>query len=147
MNNDDWVIAETAGKIYTDGCHCGAVRFRVTGPIGKILVCHCSECRRIVVMSWGSSWIDKDRVNWLSDDRLACYASSSFAERSYCRNCGSSLFYRMHARDFIGIAPGVFDESDDFQLIGHLFASSHPAWGPCDMTHLPHLDDMWNAQS
>ena len=48
----------------------------------------------------------------------------------FCRDCGSSLFYRMHARDFIGIAPGAFDESDDFQLIGHLFAASHLAWGP-----------------
>ena len=45
MNNNDWVIAETAGKIFTGGGHCGAVRFRVTGPIGKILVCHCSDCR------------------------------------------------------------------------------------------------------
>ena len=48
----------------------------------------------------------------------------------FCRDCGSSLFYRMHARDFIGIAPGAFDESDDFQLIGQLFAASHPALGP-----------------
>ena len=65
----------------------------------------------------------------------------------YCRDCGSSLFYRMHARDFIGIAPGAFDESDVFQLIGQLFAASHPAWWPCDFKALPHLDDMWNAQS
>ena len=48
----------------------------------------------------------------------------------FCRDCGSSLFYRMHARDLIGIVPGAFDESDDFQLIGELFAASHPAWGP-----------------
>ena len=65
----------------------------------------------------------------------------------FCRDCGSSLFYRMHARDFIGIALGAFDESDDFQLIGQLFAASYRAWGPCNMTRLPHLDDMWNAQS
>ena len=47
----------------------------------------------------------------------------------YCHDCGSSLFYRMHMMDFIGIVPGAFDESDDFQLIGQLFAASHPAWG------------------
>ena len=96
-------------------------------------------------MSWGSSWIDKDCVKWLSNDRLACNASSSYAEHSYCRDRSTSLFCRMHARDFIGIVLGVFDESDDFQLIGQLFAASHPAWGPRDMTCLPHLDDMWNA--
>ena len=65
----------------------------------------------------------------------------------FCRDCGSSLFYRMHVRDFIGITPGAFDESDYFQIIGQLFATGRPAWGHCDMTRLPHLDDMWNAQS
>ena len=65
----------------------------------------------------------------------------------FCRDCGYSIFYRIHARDYISIAPGAFDESDDFQLIGQLFAASHPAWGPCDMKRLPHLDDMWTAQS
>ena len=47
----------------------------------------------------------------------------------FCGDCGSSLFYLMHARDFIGITPGAFDESDDFQVIGQLFAARHPAWG------------------
>ena len=65
----------------------------------------------------------------------------------FCGDCGSSLFYLMHARDFIGITPGAFDESDDFQIIGQLFAAGRPTWGHCDMTRLPHLDDMWNAQS
>ena len=63
MNNDDWVIAETAGKIFTGGCHCGAVRFRVTGPIGKILVCHCSDCRRMAGMSWGPAGLTKTVLN------------------------------------------------------------------------------------
>lgn len=47
----------------------------------------------------------------------------------FCGDCGSSLFYLMHARDFIGITPGAFDESDDFQIIGQLFAAGRPAWG------------------
>ena len=63
MNNDDWVIAKTAVKIFTGGCHYGALRFRVTVPIGKILVCHYSDCRRTAGVSWESSWIDKDVLN------------------------------------------------------------------------------------
>ena len=36
----EMMIAATTGDIYTGGCHFGAVRFWVTGPVGKILICH-----------------------------------------------------------------------------------------------------------
>ena len=29
-------------KIYTGGCHCGAVRFEVTGSLDKVISCNCS---------------------------------------------------------------------------------------------------------
>ena len=63
MNNDDWVIAETAVKIFTGGCHYGALRVRITGPIGKILVYHCSDCRRIAGVSWGAAGLTKTVLN------------------------------------------------------------------------------------
>ena len=37
-------IAETEGRSFDGGCHCGAIRFRVQGPLRQILMCHCSEC-------------------------------------------------------------------------------------------------------
>ena len=33
----EMIIAATARKVFDGGCHCGAVRFRVTGPLGKNL--------------------------------------------------------------------------------------------------------------
>ena len=28
------------------GCLCGAVRYRIDGPVRDVIVCHCSICRR-----------------------------------------------------------------------------------------------------
>jgi len=28
------------------GCHCGAVRYEVTGKPQHVALCHCSDCRR-----------------------------------------------------------------------------------------------------
>ena len=28
------------------GCLCGAVRYRVDGPLDGLAACHCSQCRR-----------------------------------------------------------------------------------------------------
>ena len=40
-------IAETEGRSFDGGCHCGAIRFRVQGPLRQILMCHCSDCLKI----------------------------------------------------------------------------------------------------
>ena len=37
-------IAETEGRSFDGGCHCGAIRFCVRDPLRQILMCHCSDC-------------------------------------------------------------------------------------------------------
>ena len=32
--------------VYTGGCQCGAVRFRVEGALGDASVCHCRMCQK-----------------------------------------------------------------------------------------------------
>ena len=36
----EMIIAATARTVFDGACHCGAARFRVTGPVGKILIFH-----------------------------------------------------------------------------------------------------------
>jgi hypothetical protein len=31
----------------TGGCLCGGVRFEIDAPLGPIIYCHCSLCRRV----------------------------------------------------------------------------------------------------
>jgi len=144
--NDDMLLAATAGKHFDGGCHCGQVRFRTIGPLGKLLICHCSDCMRIAGMSWGATDVAFDRFELLRDDGLKWYDSSAIAKRGFCGNCGSSLFYKLHSKPVIAIAPGVFDNSDMLEVAGQIYAASHPGWGPCDSQTLPHLDEMWDAK-
>ncbi len=37
---------------YTGGCHCGAVRFEVTGKIEEVVVCNCSICAKTAYLHW-----------------------------------------------------------------------------------------------
>ena len=36
-------------------CLCGAVTFKVTGKLRKVLVCHCSQCRRSSGHLWAAT--------------------------------------------------------------------------------------------
>ena len=33
-------------KTFTGGCHCGAVRYEVTGSLDKVISCNCSICEK-----------------------------------------------------------------------------------------------------
>ena len=107
----DRPIAATAGKDFEGGCHCGEVRFRATGPLREILMCHCSDCLKITGTSWGASAVHADDFFWLGDGRPRWYGSSEWAERGFCPTCGSQMFYRRRDLPLISIAPGAFDLS------------------------------------
>ena len=66
----EMMIAATTGDIYTGGCHFGAVRFWVTGPVGKILICHFYDCRRTAGLSWAGIDAALDHFEFVKDASL-----------------------------------------------------------------------------
>ena len=126
----DRLIAATAGKDFEGGCHCREVRFRATGPLCEILICHCSDRLKITGTSWGASAVHADDFFWLGDGRPRWYGSSEWAERGFCPTCGSQMFYRRRDLPLISIAPGAFDSSEMLSVSGQIYAESHPSWGP-----------------
>ena len=71
-----------------------------------------------------------ENLDWLTEARPRWYRSSDWAERGFCSECGSQMFYRMDDRPLISIAPGAFDSSEMLSVAGQIFRSSHPTWGP-----------------
>ena len=132
-------ISETDGKTFEGGCHCGAIRFRATGPLRQILMCHCSDCLKITGTSWGATAVHQDDFSYLTEARPRWYRSSEWAERGFCETCGSQMLYRRDDAPLVSIAPGALDNSDGLTVSGQIFADSHPAWGPL-CTGLEDLD-------
>lgn len=103
------------------GCQCGAVRYRVSGPLRDVIACHCRQCRRMsghYFAATAAAWNDI-RIN--DDGAVAWYQSSATSRRGFCRTCGSSLFFD-HGREHpLGIAAGSLDESGDLRLAVHIY--------------------------
>ena len=76
------------------GCLCGGVRFRVTGPIGPAVFCHCSMCRRASGSAFASNAsVASDDFRIVSGAELVQkYESSPGKFRHFCGRCGSPLF-------------------------------------------------------
>ena len=118
----------TEGAVRAGGCLCGAVRFRVAGPMRDIVACHCGQCRRVHGNFAAYSACGKDRLAFDEDRGLAWYASSSEARRGFCRECGASLFWEPVSADYVAVAAGALDRPAGLRLVGHVFVDDKPDW-------------------
>lgn len=82
-------------KEYQGGCHCGAVRFRVTASPAQdeVVDCNCSICRK---KGFLHLIVPPDRFTLLSgENALTTYTfNTGVAKHWFCKTCGIHAFYR-----------------------------------------------------
>ena len=117
---------------HVDGsCLCGAVTFRLHFPTRFFAHCHCESCRRAfgaAVVSWVG--VKDAQFELLSGrDDLGRFASSPGTTRSFCRTCGTSLFFES-ARwpNEVHAAAATLRGPVDRPPGGHAFYEEHVAW-------------------
>ncbi len=79
-------------QTYDGSCHCGRVRFRVTGDLAETLDCNCSICTK---KGFLHLIVPPSQFELLSgEDELTIYRfNSGIARHSFCRHCGIHAFY------------------------------------------------------
>jgi hypothetical protein len=61
------------------------------------------------------------------DDGLAWYDSSDWAQRGFCKTCGTSLFYRLKGDEgFWSVAAGTLDIPSGYTLGKEIFIDEKP---------------------
>jgi hypothetical protein len=97
--------------VYSGGCQCGAVRFRIEGALGQPSICHCRMCQKAFGNFFAPlvSVADTD-LTW-SRGELKRFQSSNHVNRGFCGKCGTPLTYE--GPDGIALAIGAFDEPED----------------------------------
>jgi hypothetical protein len=95
--------------VRSGGCLCGAARFTAR-PKPEMGVCHCGQCRK-----WSGGVFMAVQVAGLSvenPEALSYYVSSDYAERGFCRTCGTSLIWRLRdgSQDYVSL-PALDDQT------------------------------------
>jgi hypothetical protein len=107
-------------------CLCEQVRVSFTPPEAVFEACHCGMCRR-----WGGG--PALTVHGGADLKLdgensvKVYASSDWAERAFCTNCGTHLYYKLKGRDFYTFPLGLFDGTDALKFKAQIYVDHKPA--------------------
>ena len=106
-------------------CLCGAIEVTIAAET-EVQACHCSMCRR-----WASGptlWIEtqEDGVEFMG--KPATYRSSDWAERGFCSQCGTHLFYHLLPNDHYVLSAGLFQGQADLHLSSQIFIDEKPGF-------------------
>jgi len=108
-------------------CLCGTVKISGEFKAAHVGACHCDMCRRwaggpfMVVESAGELQLDGGAA-------IGRYASSDWAERGFCNNCGSVLFYRLTGNNTHFVSTGLFADQSNLALDHQTFIDEKPPW-------------------
>jgi hypothetical protein len=82
--------------VITGGCLCGTVRYEITGKIGTVIYCHCSQCRRASGSAFAANApvLSKYLAFVSGKDVIREFESSPGKFRGFCSKCGSPLYSR-----------------------------------------------------
>ena len=106
-------------------CLCNSVKFSFDLKNEHFDVCHCSMCRK-----WSGSPAmsveSAGNVEFEGEENISVYDSSKWAQRGFCKVCGSNLFYRLKNHDYINFNLGLLENSENFKFTTQIFIDSKP---------------------
>lgn len=115
---------------YEGGCHCGAVRYRVSGKPHHVALCHCSDCRKSAgapMVAWAAF---AENEFTLLQGEPAVFNSSGATLRSFCPTCGTGIAYRNaeYLPGIVDIQAATLDNPDVLPAEAHIQTAERIGW-------------------
>lgn len=110
-------------EVHTGACLCGAVTFRVDGPMREVVFCHCGQCRRQTGLYYASTNAADADLTIEGGENITWYRSSEHGRRGFCRQCGSALFWKYEGQAHISIQAGSLDKPTRLERGYHIFCA------------------------
>lgn len=108
-------------------CLCGAIKITATKMIPIVAACHCNMCRR-----WGGGPLLAtdcgEDIQFDGEEHIGTYDSSEWAQRGFCKQCGTHLFYRLREPVKYFIPVGIFDDMDNVTFEDQVFIDEKPGY-------------------
>ncbi|MEP2235149.1 MAG: GFA family protein [Alteripontixanthobacter sp.] len=119
------------------GCHCGAIRYEISGDVLNHALCHCIDCRRTSgapMVGWA---MVPDTALTVTGE-TSVYASSEDARRHFCIQCGTGLFYSNAAMlpGLVDVQSATLDEPEHLPAQAHIQVAERIGW-MAEAHHLP----------
>ena len=108
----------------TGSCLCGAVKYEVHGTLRPVIACHCNQCRKQTGTYMSATAASNDDFKLTEARGLKWFRSSESAQRGFCGECGSVLFWKGDGLNYTSIAAGSIDGKLDVPFEGHIYCAT-----------------------
>jgi len=106
-------------------CLCGSITIKAKEIKPQVGACHCSMCRK-----WGAGpFLGLDcgsEVTFSKPELVQSYQSSEWAERGFCKSCGTHLFYRLKQADQYIMPVDLFEALSGLEFDHQIFIDEKP---------------------
>ena len=107
-------------------CLCGTVKITANNIENNVGACHCEMCRKwgggpLMAVDCGTDVIFENK------EQIGVFNSSKWAERGFCKQCGSHLFYRIKESQQYIMPAGLFTETN-FNFDHQVFIDEKPGY-------------------
>lgn len=110
-------------------CLCGAVTISIAQERVGVDVCHCQMCQQ-----WSGGplltlrGVKPDAITLTGEQHIARYQSSEWAERAFCKACGSNLWYDFKPGNHISFLAGLFALPEGYAMREQIFIDEKPGY-------------------
>ena len=122
--------------IHQGECLCGKVKFKITQKITDIVMCHCSECRRVQGSAFATNGnVANKNFHFLSgEDNITEFRENASKSRFFCKSCGAPIMAKLKSQpDKTRIRLGTITTKVDEPIEKHIFTQSKANWDTiCD---------------
>jgi len=109
---------------------CGAVRYELADTPGEYAACHCAMCRKFSGGILLGLEVPPGGLAWQGKDNVQTYTSSDWAERGFCKICGTSLFWRLTApgpmQGLLSLSAGSLDDMTGLNFAAEVYIDAKP---------------------
>lgn len=109
----------------TGKCMCGAVSFHAKNMADTFSTCYCKMCQRWAGGPFSGVNVPTNSLEVTGREHIGIIQSSDFAERAFCKKCGSGIWWRLTSGKYVGntsIPVGLLDDTSGLTLSSELFS-------------------------
>lgn len=125
FGEDEGEVERLADPIHGK-CLCGAVSITLEGVLPKVDICHCEMC-----LKWSGTFLgglSGTHATVLGEDSITIYQSSDWAQRAFCKTCGSNLWYCFTPTGHTSYLAGLFNLPEGLGILQQIFVDEKPDW-------------------
>ena len=115
-------------------CHCGTITFKAEFDLGKVIICHCTDCQTLSGSVFRTIEFVPDSSFRLLSGEMKLYVktadSGNKREQTFCPECASPICSTSIGKGpkLLGIRVGIIRQRDQLKPVKQVWSRSARDW-------------------